>query len=781
VQGVGFRPTVWRLARRLGLRGTVANDGLGVIIHVGGPGDMLDAFAQALALEAPPLARIERISREAAEAPPEGALFRIAQSVQAPAGDWPRARAAIVPDLAVCPDCLAQVLDPRDRRFRYPFTSCTHCGPRWSVSEGLPFDRAATTLRRFPMCAACSSEYRDPADRRFHAQTISCPACGPRLRLERSDGSPVAADAMGAIDAIDAACTLLQQGRIVAIKSLGGFQLACDAADEAALARLRERKRRAAKPFALMARDLAVAHGVAQICAAEQALLASAASPIVLLPQRRPWPLAAGVAPGLAAVGLMLPCTPLQHLLLQRLDRPIVLTSGNLGEEPQCIDNKAARETLGGVADFFLLHELEIAHRLDDSVAMLAAAAPRLLRRARGFTPAPIRLPAGFERAPPVLALGGELKNTICIASDGEAVVSHHLGDLEGSANFAAHREAVADYTRLCGAGPAICAIDAHPDYLSGAYGREWARRPGRRLLEVQHHHAHVAACMAENGIALEAGAVLGIALDGLGYGENADWWGGEFLLADYRACRRLATFKPVAMPGGALAMREPWRNTYAQLMAGTEWPRFAMEYSQLELFAFLDAKPRQLLDEMIAGGVNSPRSSSCGRLFDAVAAALGLCRERVLYEGQAAMALEAAADAATLCSHDEESAYPFAIAKLQEGGLPYVEPLAMWRALLGDLVAGTPVPVMAARFHKGLAIIITRMVEQLRRAQGGVQPFAAVALTGGVFQNRILLEQLCARLAGAGLLVLTHRLVPANDAGLSLGQAAVAAARALS
>ena len=772
VQGVGLRPTVWRLARHFALRGWVANDGHGVSIRVCGAPTALDAFVAALAREAPPLARIDSIERENAPGLPRDADFRIVASSSS------GVRTGVVADAAACRACVAEVLDPFGRRYRYPFTNCTHCGPRLSIIEAVPYDRAATTMRAFALCAACGAEYADPADRRFHAQPIACHACGPRAWLERADGAPIAVDALTTLDAVDAACTLLQRGHIVAIKGVGGFQLACDASNDTAVRRLRELKRRPRKPFALMARDLATVQRYCAVSDTPQVLLESPAAPIVLLDASGPGAVAASVAPGIRTLGCMLPNTPLHHLLLRRMERPIVLTSGNLADEPQCIDNAQALSRLGAIAEYFLLHDRDIARRVDDSVVYEAAGGARVLRRARGYAPAPLHLPGGFGAARPVLAMGGELKNTFCLLRDGQAVLSHHMGDLADALAHADYRASLEHYTRLFEHDAALVAVDRHPEYLSSKLGRELAAARGVNVEQVQHHHAHIASCMVENGLALDAGPVLGVALDGLGLGDDGTLWGGEFLLADYRTSRRLGTFKPVAMPGGEQAVREPWRNTYAHLMAEMGWARFATNYDALELCRFLAQQPRALLDEMIARKVNSPLASSCGRLFDAAAAAAGICRDRIQYEGQAAVELEALVDRRTLADEPDDLAYPFATPRLKSGNLPYVEPLAMWQALLGDLILGTPPPVIAARFHKGLAIVVARMVAQL--SVHGANAVTTVALSGGVFQNRVLFEQVVARLERLGLRVLTHRQVPANDGGLALGQAAIAAARSL-
>lgn len=784
VQGVGFRPTVWRLAQRYGLRGSVCNDEQGVSIHACGSAAGIDGFVQALTQEAPPLARVDRIERAPAPLLSADAAFRIVASTVGAGSAG--VRAGVVPDAATCPECVREIFDPFGRRYRYPFTNCTHCGPRLSIIEGIPYDRASTTMRSFEPCSACRAEYDNPADRRFHAQPIACHACGPRAWLERADGAAIALDSLSTLDAVDAVCSLLQRGEIVAIKGLGGFQLACDATHEAAVARLRQRKHRERKPFALMARDLDIVRRYCVVDEADEALLNSPAAPIVLMKARADGQLVTGVAPGLGTLGFMRPNTPLHHLILRRMNRPIVLTSGNLADEPQSIDNAEARARLGGIADYFLMHDRDIARRVDDSVARVLAGSPRLLRRARGYAPAPLTLPPGFDAAPPVLALGGELKNTFCLLQSvggrGQAVVSHHIGDLDNAPTHADDRRAIADYLRLFEQQPAIIAIDQHPEYLSAKFGRSLVdAQPSLRLSPVQHHHAHIAACMAENGVALDAGPVIGIALDGLGWGEDGTLWGGEFLLADYGQAVRLATFKPVALPGGEQAVHEPWRNTYAHLMAEMGWARFAMNYEPLALFRFLDAKPRALLASMLSAGVNCPLASSCGRLFDAVAAAADVCRERVAYEGQAAIEFEALVDQHTLEQEDDELAYPFGIPRLKGSHLPYIEPLGMWQALLGDLILGTPQGVVSARFHKGLAIVIARMADKLSRHESPEEPIRTVALSGGVFQNRVLLEQVVMRLEAQGFRVLTHARVPANDGGIALGQAVIAAARSLS
>jgi hydrogenase maturation protein HypF len=776
VQGVGFRPTVYRVAREHGVLGDVKNDGDGVLIHAWAEPPALDAFVEALSRECPPLAAIQAIVRAEAtlaELPPE--------SFSITASERTRARTGVSPDAATCAACLAEVLDPFSRRYRYPFTNCTHCGPRLSILTGLPYDRARTSMAGFELCEACRSEYRDPSDRRFHAQPNACHACGPRARLSRADGRALSTADLTQLDDVDAASTLLCRGEILAVKGVGGYHLACDATNAAAVARLRLLKGRDHKPFALMARDLSVIERYASVSEVERRLLGSAAAPIVLLRANGPEALPREVAPGQNLLGFMLPYTPLHVLLLRRVARPIVLTSGNRSDEPQCTDDERARSELGSISPYLLWHDRPISTRVDDSVVRVMAGAPRLLRCGRGYAPLSLPLPPGFDQVAAAVALGGELKNSFCLVQNGRAILSQHMGDLENAASYRDYRQNLELYCRLYQHEPQRLVIDRHPEYLSSQLGREWAEREGLELTAVQHHHAHIAACLGDNAWPRSAGPVLGVALDGLGFGDDGELWGGEFLLADYARYERLGTFKPVALLGGSRAMREPWRNTHAHLLAEMGWAAFELNYSELELCHYLASKPLAALGAMLAGKSHAPRASSCGRLFDAVAAAVGVCRESVSYEGQAASELEALVDRDALEREGDDLAYPFAVPRLGGKGLPYIEPLAMWQALLGDLVLKTPARVIAARFHKGLARAIVAMVLRLRRpraGEAGAPAFTTVALSGGVFQNATLLEQVASRLCAEGLRVLMHERVPANDAGLALGQALIDAAQ---
>jgi hydrogenase maturation protein HypF len=767
VQGVGFRPGTLKLAREFSIVGSVRNEGTAVVIEAFGDAERLQAFESAIAALRRGGARVDALDSESiVSIAPLPAAFEIAHSAAAQPG------MGIAPDWTACAACVAETLDPFARRYRYPFTACTDCGPRLSVFERTPYDRANTTLAVFPLCAQCAAEYADADDRRFHAQAIACHVCGPRAQLRRLDGRAFALDALTALDDVDAATSLIDKGEIVLIKGLGGYQLACDARNAATVSRLRAHKQREAKPFALMARDLDMLRAWCDVDAAAEAALTNAGAPIVLLPRRAGAPpLADDIAPGLATLGVMLPNTPLHHLLMRRRRAPIVLTSGNLSGEPQAIDLDEVRARLAHCADYVLDHNRPIARRVDDSVGRVIAGEFRLMRRARGYAPAPLPLPPGFDPRPQVLALGGDLKNCFALLRDGQGVLSQHIGDLGDPACRADYERALTGYLDYYHFAPDIVACDRHPGYAATALA---TRRYADRVQHVGHHHAHIAACLGEHGWPRDGGKVLGIALDGIGLGDDGTLWGGEFLHCDYADCIRIGTLKPVALLGGDLAAREPWRNTYAQIMAEMGWARFATNYEELELFAFLHAKPRALLDAMLANGVRAPQASSTGRLFDAVAAAIGICREHTAYEGEAAMRMENLIGADDL-AEDRELDYPFAIPRLERGrGLPYIEPLGMWQALLGDLVLGTPAARIAARFHRGFAAAVVRMARQLAEAHA----LDTVALSGGVFQNRVLSERVLDGLAAAGLRALLPRQLPANDAGLAWGQALVALAR---
>ncbi|MFN9557467.1 MAG: carbamoyltransferase HypF [Dolichospermum sp.] len=768
VQGVGFRPTVYRLANMLGLKGEVFNDGKGVLIRVSGSEEIITDFVNKLYQECPPLARINQVVRGLYWGEFNFDDFVISPSVNGVI------KTQVSPDAASCPQCQREIFDPFSRYFRYPFTNCTHCGPRLTIIRAIPYDRDNTSMANFSMCKECEREYEDVENRRFHAQPVACFVCGPRAWLERADGKPVISDMFSMLDDLDAVCTLLQKGEIVAIKGLGGFHLACDATLENAVQKLRNRKNRYHKPLALMARDMNIISEYCYINDLEKELLTSSAAPIVLLKIKDNHQLASSIAPGQNTLGFMLPYTPLHHLILKRMKVPIVLTSANISDEPQCINNEDAKDKLSKIADYFLLHNRDIVNRVDDSVVRVIDNKIQTLRRARGYAPAPIILPPGFEKIPPILAMGSELKNTFCLLREGEAILSQHLGDLENASAFNAYQETLNLYLNLFEHKPEIIAIDKHPEYLSSKLGKQLATVNHIKLEEIQHHHAHIAACMAENQISLDTKPILGIAFDGLGYGEDGTLWGGEFLLADYQSFQRLATFKPMAMIGGKQAIYQPWRNTYSQLINAFSWQEIPEKYRDLAIIKFLEHKNPKLLNQIIEKGINSPLTSSVGRLFDAVAAAIGICPEQCSYEGQAAIEMEAIADTNILNNDKETLNYSFKLEK--SANIYYIDTSSTWREILDDIKQHISSSEIAAKFHQSLAITTVKIVKQLKQEN----QFNQVVLTGGVFQNQILLQQVKMRLEKLEINVLTHSIVPTNDGGLSLGQSVIAAAKYL-
>ncbi len=756
VQGVGFRPMIWHLARQHRLVGEVWNDNEGVMIHAFGSDGDLEAFIRQIPLQLPPLARLDSLDVASLDGLPPGDGFRIVASRQQDAVQTP-----VTADAATCPACLADIADPTNRRYRYPFTHCTHCGPRLSIIRRVPYDRCHTSMAAFVMCPPCQQEYDDPADRRFHAQANCCPDCGPKVSLEGQQGQ------MECADPLTHAAELIRQGFIIAVKGLGGFHLACNAMDAAVVNRLRERKRRYAKPFALMAKDAATIARYARLSEEETLALHGKAAPIVLLAVQGET-LAPGIAPGDDKLGFMLPYTPLHTLLLQDLDMPIVLTSANISDEPQCTGNGEAREKLAGIADYWLLHDRAIVNRLDDSVLRLMDGQMRVLRRARGYCPEALVLPAGFGQN--VLAMGAELKNSFCLLQNGQAIVSQHVGDLENAAVQYDYRHAIDLYNGLYGFKPSCIAVDNHPGYLSSQYGQILAETEGADLIAVQHHHAHLAACLAEHGVALDAPPVLAAIFDGLGMGDDGTLWGGEFLLGGYQGYTRLAHFQPIPLLGGTQAMREPWRNAYAQWMQYFDWPTLQQDYAGLDIFALLETKPLAMLATMIGKHVNSPPSSSCGRWFDAFAATLGLHSGQVSYEGQAAIALEILATPVFAV----EQPYPQAWSLVPHGDLSVLRWQGLWLAVLDDLKRHVDKARIAARIHHSLVDATVQILLGFSQ-QLGVD---CVVLSGGVFQNRLLLEGVDGQLRQRGKTVLSPQGYPMNDGGVALGQAVVVAAR---
>ena len=746
VQGVGFRPYVYRLAGELGVAGHVLNDSRGVVVEVEAPAETVERFLARLPAEAPPLATVERVTAEQLEELGEKG-FSIRAS---PNGGEPRA--AVAPDGATCADCLAELFDPANRRFRYPFTNCTNCGPRFTIVRDVPYDRPRTTMAGFAMCMPCRTEYEDPANRRFHAQPNACPVCGPRLRLTYAGGGELA-DSV-AHDVIEATARALRDGAIIAVKGIGGFHLACLARDEDTVAELRGRKHREDKPFALMAPDLLSAHGLVSLSAAEEVLLLGRARPIVLAPRRRDAAVAPSVAPGAPELGVMLPYSPLHHLLLSDLGEVLVLTSGNVSDEPIAYEDGDACARLAQIADLFLLHDRPIETRTDDSVVRSVEQRPLFLRRSRGYVPASVPLPVDCGRH--LLACGAELKNTFAVAKGGRAWVGHHIGDLKNYETLRSFATGIEHFERLFAVEPEVVAHDLHPEYLSTKHAQELE---AVRLVGVQHHHAHLAACLAEHG---EGGPAIGAIYDGAGHGEDGTVWGGELLLGGLDDFERVGRLFRVRMPGGDAAVRQPWRMACAWLTAAVG------ERPQPPRGLRGQVKPEswRQVAELARSGIASPVTTSVGRLFDAAAALCGV-RAEVNYEGQAAVELEAAADPL------ERAAYPLPVGAA-DGAPLLLDARPTVRAIRRDVERGVPVPRVSAMFHNCLAAATATACETAARRAGT----ETVVLSGGVFQNRTLLTRTGELLRDRGLRVLVPELLPPNDGGIAYGQLAVASAR---
>jgi hydrogenase maturation protein HypF len=764
VQGVGFRPFVFRLARDLDLDGWVINDGRGVFIEVEGQRSQLEEFRSRVEIERPPRAVVMKVTCEwGASEGFDGFSIRASDEKGRPT-------VVVLPEVATCDECMAEVLDPADRRYRYPFTNCTNCGPRFSIVRRLPYDRPNTTMDRFRMCESCQEEYDQPLDRRFHAQPNACAECGPAVELWNSQGRCLASGA----EAVDACARELTRGQIIALKGLGGFLLLVDAADEKAISELRRRKRRYEKPLALMVPDLATASAVCRVSDRARELLTSPEAPIVLLDRSPGVAVSESVAPGTSRLGVMLPYSPLHHLVLRGFGAPLVATSGNVSDEPMCIENDDALHRLSGIADLFLVHDRPIERHVDDSVIQLIGDEVQPLRRARGYAPLPIQV--GRE-LPTILAVGGHLKNVAALSVEDKVFLSQHIGDMETPEARTAFERVIGDFIELYEAEPACIARDLHPEYPSSKWveSQVSAESPGGQktiaalaglpTVRVQHHHAHLASVLAEHRIEEPA---LGVVWDGTGYGLDGTIWGGEFLVGDARSFDRLAALRPFRLPGGDAAVRQPKRVALALLweLAG----RQGIEGDRLEPFLRLSSADRRPLIQMLESGFRAPVTTSAGRLFDAVASLLDL-RHEVAFEGQAAMQLEFAAD------HGCRDAYPLPIertAPIDEGIVAQPRFFLDWRALveavLEDSRSGRGVGMIAARFHNALAEGIVNVAREAGQER--------VALTGGCFQNGLLSTRTAERLTAAGFEVLQHRQVPANDGGLSLGQITVAAAQ---
>jgi len=734
VQGVGFRPFVYQLARSHGLVGFVANTSRGVEIEVQGQPEALAAFVAVLPVDAPPQAEVASMSSSPMP-PASESDFRIHDSRATVASTT-----LIAPDLALCRECLQELLDPADRRYLYPFINCTNCGPRYSIITAIPYDRQATAMRHFAMCDDCRQEYDDLTDRRFHAQPVACHACGPRIWLTDPAGQEIA----GPGEAVRQAGELLRRGEILAVKGLGGFHLAVAAGDAPAVARLRQRKGREEKPLAVMVADLAVARALAVLTPADEALLASPAAPIVLAVARPGNALAPMVAPDTTRVGVMLAYTPLHQLLLREFGGALVMTSGNRSEEPICLANDEALARLAGIADAFLLHDRDIYVRGDDSVVMRMAGKTRLLRRSRGYVPRPVVV--GGD-GPSVLAVGGELKNAVCLLRGERAFLGQHLGDLKNLASYDFFRENIAHLLQIFTTQPQLVVHDLHPDYLSSRWATEG---PGLPTLAVQHHHAHLAAVLAEHQ---RIGPAIGIILDGTGYGWDRTIWGGEILVGDYRGCRRVGSFEALPLPGGDAAIRAPWRTGLGYLYAA-----FAGQVPELP---FLRERPTGAVLEMLARDLNCPRTSSCGRLFDAVAALCGF-RGEISYEAQAAITLMEAASG--------RLGEPYDWHLYEDGPIFRLALRPLLRQIAEEIGAGGEASAVSRRLHGTLVAMLVGAAERVREING----LNLVVLSGGVFNNDLLLEGLLAALAAKGFEILSHEQVPFGDGGLALGQAMI-------
>jgi hydrogenase maturation protein HypF len=750
VQGVGFRPFVYRLAQEHQLGGWVLNSTQGVVIEVEGPRQRIDDFITGLRANPPPQAVIERV--ETALLPPVGYSSFIVEASRE-GSEF----VLISPDICICVDCLNELRNFQDRRWAYPFINCTNCGPRFTIISDIPYDRPKTTMSAFTMCPHCAEEYHNPADRRFHAQPNACPLCGPQLEFASNGARPAEAPPRG--EPIESVRRLLAKGAIVAVKGLGGFHLACDATNAGAVATLRERKQRVDKPFAVMSLDVNTVRRYCEVSEGEAQLLESPARPIVLLRRKPGSPIAAEVAPANNNLGVMLPYTPLHYLLLGDGPTPaplaLVMTSGNMSEEPIAIGNQEALERLSPLADYFLLHNRDIYVRCDDSVTRLFRGREAMLRRSRGYAPFPIRLNLELKE---ILACGAELKNTFCLTKGTYAFLSQHIGDMENYETFASYQASIEHFQRLFRVNPQAVAYDLHPDYLATRYALELAETQGLRRLPVQHHHAHVVSCMAENGV---EGEVIGVALDGTGYGTDGHIWGGEFLLADCRRFRRLAHLKYVPLPGSEAAIKRPYRMAISHLLSAFGEAALRLP---LALWEQIEARELALVRRMMAAKVNCPLTSSCGRLFDAVSALLGV-RGVVNYEGQAAIELEmlAAEGVDEVYDWSRPSSYPIII-----------DPAPLLRGIVSDLRRGVEVAVISAKFHNTIADIIVG-VSRVARERTGIN---RVALSGGVFQNTYLLGRTLDGLESHGFEALTHHQVPTNDGGIALGQAVIANAR---
>jgi len=766
VQGVGFRPFVWRLAQKYKLRGQIYNNISGVIIELWNSKKTVNKFLNILPNELPKLAKFDSITQERISTDVLPNNFVINQSLIS--GNL----TTVLPDASICDECVNEIFNVDDRRYFYPLTNCTLCGPRFSIMSEVPYDRIRTSMAPYKLCSECHEEFTDPSNRRFHAQPIACPKCGPKLKIEIISGKIKIKNKFSESNSDDYLflSSIINSGEIIALQGIGGFHLICDATKKGIVKKLRQKKKRYEKPLALMAANIEMIRKYCEVSKEEEKWLISPESPILLLKKNKKYSLPEEIAPLQDCIGFMLPYTPLHHLLFKNINNPLIMTSGNISNEPQCTSIQEVRKYLNSIASLAVWYKRDIVNRLDDSVISNAYGDFQIIRRARGFAPAPIKLPDGFSKNSTILAFGADLKNTFCLVKDGHAIISQHIGDLKDFRAAEEYEKQINKFLSFYDADPDALASDLHPDYSSTRHGEEMKKSLNILTFPVQHHHAHIASCLGENNIPLDHEPILGIALDGMGLGTDNTIWGGEFLLSNYRSFERKACFSPIPLLGGNKAMIEPWRNIAAHIMIHFGWDHFFEKYGKLELASFLKEKP--LIDLNFTKKFNPP-ASSCGRLFDAVSASIGICREKVSFEGQAAMALEAIADK----SVNEKYNFRWKYDKILK--IPTLDSKNMWKELFLDISNGYRDSLISAKFHNGLAESIIVIVKEIYPSKNKIKSvMKKIALTGGVFQNKFLTRLVSEKLINEGYQVLKHSKIPANDGGLSFGQALVAIAQ---
>jgi hydrogenase maturation protein HypF len=764
-QGVGFRPTVWKIANNLNIKGRVFNNHECAVVEIWATSKIHIKFKNILHRSLPVTAKIDKLVEEFIEEKDIPKDFLIINSKFQ--GD----AVNILPDLAICSECEYEIFDSMNKRYGYPLTNCTQCGPRFSIMKSTPYDRSRTSMDCFKMCHECKKDYENPSDRRFHAQPIACRNCGPNTILEDLDKHKKVIHSGSIWSQLKEIKKLFKENKIIAIQGIGGFHLACDATNYELIEKLRLCKNRYEKPFAIMGKNIEMIKSYCKVNKSEEKWLNSIESPIVLLEKRKKSELPSNIAPEQIRLGFMLPYSPLHKLLFHQVDFPLLMTSANLSEEPQCISENEIKERMIGIADYVFWHKRKIINRMDDSVVQINRNKLITYRRARGFAPTPIKLPPGFGDGQCGIGLGAEIKNTFCLLNKGDLTLSPHLGDLKEGMVDLEYRAQIKKFIELYKAEPDWISIDLHPDYRSTIYGRLIAKEKNIKLIPIQHHHAHLAACMIENQLPKKHPQVFGITLDGMGYGTDGTLWGGEFFIADYSNYKRYGCFKPMPLLGGNLAMREPWRNTVSSLLSSFNWDYLKSNYKNLELIEFIQNKPIDIIKNMFNMSIYT---SSCGRIFDAVAAAIGICRDRISYEGQAAMQLEAIIDKQIF------SPYPISIEHVPENcHFRYLNLKPMWEELLNDLYVNVSPSAISAKFHQGLSTAITKMIiNKYSEIKNDSNISKIVALSGGVFQNQYLKDLTENELIKCGFIVLTQNFLPSNDGSISLGQAVIASTK---